>query len=939
MFKLVKVDKGECDMELYDLRVNHLCNPLGYEMNKTVFSWKVKNAVGKKQEAARIRVGESENFETLIMDTGFLENLSSIASQVDEPLMPCKRYFWDVTVRTDKGEEAVSSVSWFETGKMDEAWHAEWITCDNQQKRHPIFKKKISLRGKVIRARLYICGLGLYEAFYENERIGEEYLTPYCNDYSEWVQYQTYDVTEKLQKEGMLSVLLGNGWYKGRFGFDNPSESGFYGDKWKLRAELSIEYEDGSKDIVGTDGSWRVERSNLTFSEIYDGEHRDDTLPKLPEEAAIVCEAEKGKLTARLSTPVTVHEQIKPKELIVTPNGETVLDLGQEFTGIFSLQVKEEKGTKIHIQTGEVLQNGNFYRDNLRTAKSEYVYISDGKEKNICPHFTFYGYRYVQIEGKEHLEKDDFTGLALYSEIPETGNVETGNPLVNQLISNIRWGMKSNFLDVPTDCPQRDERMGWTGDAQIFSAAATYLADTYSFYKKYLYDMACEQKTRGGKVPQVIPNFGKEGTSSVWGDAACIIPWNLYLFYGDQTILEEQFESMRSWVDYIRRTDQKNHCWRQEFHYGDWLALDHPTGGENGFLGGTDERFIADVSYAVSAGIVKKAAHILGLEKEEAEYGAVEKAQYEWIQQEYYTATGKCCIRTQTAQLLTLKYHLSENEEEARKMLRILLDESDGKLRTGFVGTPLLCKVLSENEMDDLAYELLLNEEFPGWLYEVKLGATTIWERWNSLDKNGCISGTQMNSLNHYAAGAVAEWIFRYAAGINMDETDISKAGFKAVKFTPRLNRTLGYAKASYESAMGLYACAWELEDETHVKVSVQVPFGGKAQLIIPEAEKSIFDDKENPMFADVRDGICYLTAGDYTVEYTIEKKPASYSIDTSMRKLLEQEEIKKFIGSMIPLETLPREFMPMSLRKLAVQFGGAQEEQLEQINEVLKKF
>ena len=374
-------------MELYDLRVNHLCNPLGYEMNKTVFSWKVKNAVGKKQEAARIRIGELENFETLIMDTGFSKNLSSIASQVDVPLMPCKRYFWDVTVRTDKGEEAVSSVSWFETGKMDEAWHAEWITCDNQQKRHPIFKKKISLRGKVIRARLYICGLGLYEAFYENERIGEEYLTPYCNDYSEWVQYQTYDVTEMLQKEGMLSVLLGNGWYKGRFGFDNPSESGFYGDKWKLRAELSIEYEDGSKDIVGTDESWRVERSNLIFSEIYDGEHRDDTLPKLPEEAAIVCEAEKGKLTARLSTPVTVHEQIKPKELIVTPNGETVLDLGQEFTGIFSLQVKEEKGTKIHIQTGEILQNGNFYRDNLRTAMS--IFQME-KKKIYVPilHFT-----------------------------------------------------------------------------------------------------------------------------------------------------------------------------------------------------------------------------------------------------------------------------------------------------------------------------------------------------------------------------------------------------------------------------------------------------------------------------------------------------------------------------------------------------------------------
>lgn len=928
-------------MKLYDLRVNHLCNPLGYEMRKTTFSWKIKEALGKRQAAARIRIGEKENLDAgnLLADTGFLENLSSVASTIDVPLMPCKRYFWDVTVQTELGEEATSNVQWFETGKMDKEWNAEWISCDSRQKRHPIFQKKIDLKGSVKKARLYICGLGLYEAFYGDERIGEEYLTPYCNDYNEWIQYQTYDVTEMLRKDGILSVLLGNGWYKGRFGFDNPSESGYYGNEWKLKAELDIEYEDGSEDIIGTDESWRVKRSKLIFSEIYDGEHRDDTLPEVPVEAAVICEQPKGKLTARYSTPVTVHEQLKPTKLVLTPRGETVLDLGQEFTGIFSLRVKEPKGTKIHIQTGEILQNDNFYRDNLRTAKSEYIYISDGKEKVIYPHFTFYGYRYVKIEGMTHLKKEDFTGLALYSEIPETGNIETRNPLVNQLISNIRWGMKSNFLDVPTDCPQRDERMGWTGDAQIFSAAATYLADTYSFYKKYLYDMACEQKVRDGKVPQVIPNFGKEGTSSVWGDAACIIPWNLYLFYGDQAILEEQFDSMRSWVDYIHRMDQENHCWREEFHYGDWLALDHPTGGENGFMGGTDERFIADVSYAVSAGIVKKAAHILGRKREETEYEAIEKSQYDWIKKEYYTQTGKCCIRTQTAQLLTLKYHLSENEDEARKMLRILLDESDGKLKTGFVGTPLLCKVLSENEMDDLAYELFLNEEFPGWLNEVKLGATTIWERWNSLDENGCISGTQMNSLNHYAAGAVAEWIFRYVVGINMDETDFSAAGFRKMSFTPRLKQSLGYAKGSYESAMGRYSCAWEFQDDTHVKISVSVPFGANARLILPEAGESVFNDKKNPMFRDVKDGVCYLTAGEYTVEYSVEKKTAAYDIDTSMRKLLEHVAVREFIGSLIPLETLPKEFMPISFRKLAVQFGSAEDEQLEQINEVLKTF
>lgn len=927
-------------MEIYCLQVNHLKNPLGYKMEKTVFSWKVRGAEGKRQTAARIRVGESENLEigNVILDTGFSESLSSAASEVRVALTPCRRYFWDVTVRTDKDEEAVSSVQWFETGKMNEPWSAKWISCNSGQERHPVFKKNIVLKAEVQKARLYICGLGVYEAFYEENRIGDEYLAPYCNDYHEWVQYQTYDVTEILKKEGVLSVLLGNGWYKGRFGFDTDPESRYYGNEWKLKAELKVVYKDGRTEIIGTDEDWTVERSNIIFSGIYDGEQQDDTLPSLPEERAVLCSPPEGELTERLSTPVTIHEKFQPKELIHTPAGETVLDLGQEFTGIFSLHVDEPAGTKIHIQTGEVLQGGNFYRENLRTAKSEYIYISDGKEKTICPHFTFYGYRYVKVEGIKNLKKEDFTGLALYSEIPQTGSITTGNELVNQLISNIRWGMKSNFLDIPTDCPQRDERMGWTGDAQIFSPAATYLADTYSFYRKYLYDMACEQKAGNGKVPQVVPSFGKGGTSSVWGDAACIIPWNMYLFYGDKSILEEQFESMRSWVDYIRRTDGQTHKWREQFHFGDWLALDHPLGGENGFLGGTDERFIADVSYYVSAGIVKKAACVLGKKKETEEYGSLEKNQYEWIKKEYYTQTGKCCIRTQTAQLLTLQYGLSEKPEEARRMLETLLDESEGKLKTGFVGTPLLCKVLSDNGMDDRAYELLLNEEFPGWLNEVKLGATTIWERWNSLDENGCISGTQMNSLNHYAAGTIAEWIFKYAVGISLNEDEPDTPGFRKVLLMPRLNRKLGHVKGDYDSAAGMYKCAWEFMDENHVRVTVRVPFGGSAELILPEADKEVLKDKDNPMFRDVRGKSIFLQPGDYTVEYPVEINEGVCSIDTSMRQLLENEAARRFLGSLIPIEMLPKEFMPMSFRRLAMQFGdGAQEEQLNEIDAVLR--
>lgn len=926
-------------MEIYAKRVNQLKNPLGYMMEKIVFSWKVRGSRGINQRNARIRVGKTSdlNEQSIIYDSGFSEKLSSIGTELELSLQPRKRYFWAVTVRSDQGEEISSSVQWFETGKMEEAWSAKWITCNKSQERLPIFFQDISLRGQVQNARLYICGLGLYEAFYDGQRIGNEYLAPYCNNYNEWVQYQTYDLTEVLGKNGQLSVLLGNGWYKGRFGFDNDSESNYYGTDWKLLAELHIQYTDGTEEIFGTDESWLVKRSTIYFSDIYDGEQRDDTLPDLPEEKVMLCEPPLGQLTARLSTPVTIHEKFNPVNLITTPAGETVLDLGQEFTGIFSLYVNEPVGTKIHIQTGEILQNGNFYRENLRTAKSEYIYISDGKAKMIQPQFTFYGYRYVKIQGIKRLNKEDFKGLALYSEIPTVGTISTGNELVNKLISNIRWGMKSNFLDVPTDCPQRDERMGWTGDAQIFTPAATFMSDTYAFYRKYLFDMASEQKQMNGKVPQVVPSFGKTGTSSVWGDAACIIPWKLYQFYGDKTILEDQFESMKEWVDYIRGIDGNEHNWRKEFHYGDWLALDHPLGGENGFMGGTDECFIADVYYAISLGIVTKAAHVLGKLKEQEVYSKLENKQYEWIKKEYYTQTGKCCIRTQTAQLLTLEYKLSHNLDEARKMLRILLEESDGKLKTGFVGTPLLCKVLSENNMDDLAYELLLNEEFPGWLNEVKLGATTIWERWNSLDENGDISGTQMNSLNHYAAGAVVEWMFKFVAGINIDEEDAETPGFRKVIFTPRLNRKLKHAEASYDSATGVYRSSWKFLDENNVCVSVEVPFGGVASLILPEANEELFQDRSNPIFTQVKDGICILKAGKYSINYRIQEKDFTYDVDCSMKELLSNEAIKQFLGSSIPLEHLPKEFMNLSLRKLAVQFGSVQEEQLNEINKLLK--
>lgn len=928
-------------MQIYDCKVNHLTNPLGFRMTRTVFSWKVKDAEGKRQEEARIQIATDENMTELLKDTGWSEKPDSLAAEVKLELKSVTRYYWTVSVRSEKGEEAESPVQWFETGKREQPWIGKWITCDNNEPRHPYFEKEIHLKEgkKVEKARFYVCGLGLYEAFYNEMRIGDEYLTPYSNDYTQWIQYQTYDVTEMLREspDGKVSILLGNGWYKGRFGFSEEGKNGYWGKEWKLIGELQISYQDGTSEVIGTDESWTVRRSNITFSNFYDGEHRDDTLEALPQESAVFCEAPKGKLTDRMSLPVRVHETFVPEELIHTPAGELVFDLGQEFAGLFTLRVHEPKGTKIHIQTGEVMQNDNFYNENLRSAKSEYIYISDGEEHVLQPHFTYYGYRYVKVKGVHDLKKEDFTGLALYSEMQEEGRITTGNELVNRLIENARWGLKSNFIDVPTDCPQRDERLGWTGDAQVFSPTATYLEDTYAFYAKYLYDMGKEQSHRGGKVPDVVPSPGLDSTACVWGDSSCIMPWNLYLFYGDKSILEDQFESMRSWVDYIRKVDGDNHGWRYVFHYGDWLALDNPQPGPEQVLGGTDEEFIANLYYAVSAGLVAKAAGVIGKKEEKVFYQKLSEEQFEIVKQEYYSPTGRCCIKTQTALLLTLKYNLSCNEELVKKQLRKLYDDNDGKLKTGFVGTPLMCNILSDHGMEDIAYGLLLNEEYPGWLYEVKLGATTVWERWNSLLEDGTISGIGMNSMNHYSYGAIVEWMFRHGAGINTMDT---APGLRKVSLVPTPNWQLRFMKASYESACGIYRCGWKMTAPDEITVEAEVPFGGMAELHLPYVPEEVLMNQTNPVTANVKDGICFLEAGTYQISYKMTRSMCPvYTLDSTWRELRKENEISQFLEE-LSLNYIPQQYVGNTVKETRELFQAAvPEEKMKKLEEFLKKF
>lgn len=869
------------------MRVNQLTNPLGYDFHRIIFAW-ISDSIDVRD--TRILVEDED--EEIVADTDFAK-LNALGKEVKCALKPRCRYYWTVQERTLSGEIRSSDKAFFETGKMEEAWSGKWITCEKKEKRLPYFEKsfEIDQDKRVKSARLYMSGLGLYEIELNGKAITNERLAPGSYCYQDYIQIWDYDMISSIQNENRLSILLGDGWYKGRYHF-GEEVPGFYGDSYLLLGEMHIEYEDGTETIISTDDTWEIKRSNILFSGIYDGEIVDDTLPKIPLERALLYEKEMPPLIGRISLPVIEHEHFNGK-VIITPKNETVLDIGQNMAGIFTLRVQVPKGQKVHLQFGEVLQNGCFYRDNLRSAKAEYSYISDGEEHILRPHFTYYGYRYVKVSGIDRLDPKDFIGIALYTDIPIQAKLTTGNEKVNKLISNTIWGMKSNFVDVPTDCPQRDERMGWTGDTQVFSETACYLGQPYAFYRKYLYDTGMEQKRREGAVPDVVPAFRMKGSCSVWGDMTCILPWNMYLFSGDISILETHYEHMKAWVEYIKRTDGDSHHWREVFHYGDWLALDHQVGGSAQTRGGTDEGFIADVYYRKSALIVAKTAKLLGNLEDEKIYRALADSILRDLQDEFFSPTGRCCIHTQTGYLLTLSEGLADRyragadgmtgHEKAEKGLKDLLEENSGKLTTGFVGTPYLCEVLTEEGMLREAFSLLLNEDYPGWLYEINLGATTIWERWNSLDETGHISSTGMNSLNHYAYGAITGWIFKRVAGIRPDQ---SAPGFRKAVIEPHVSNKLKELHMIYPTLSGTYEICWKVIDINHLYVKVVVPVGCTARLSLPLSNDEAMD----------------LSSGTY--EYTYETcKPVwkGRSVEDKLKELLMDYDVRTLISNYFP--------------------------------------
>lgn len=911
-------------MKVSNVKINGILNPLGYLMERVSCSWKVEDTKAAKQKSVKIEAAKDLNFENIIFRKEG-EALCQTGEVLDFALESCRRYFIRVTVTTDLDETAVSEPAFFETAKLEDKWAGKWITTEDADTFHPVFVKEFSAEKQVSSARLYISGLGLFIASLNGKKLGEEVLTPYYSNYHDEIQYITYDLTDRFaegQTKHELKVSLGNGWYKGKFGLAGQAEN--FGSRFQMIAEIHLNYEDGSSEVIGTDESWLYQGTDTQLSDIYDGETIDRLLwdgKENERKQAVLTKAE-GTLTERYSLPVMEMEELRVKDVIHTPAGETVLDFGQNFAGYVSFHSKQPRGAKVVLDFGEILQNGNFYNDNYRAAKSQFTYISDGREEEVKPQFTYFGFRYVRVTGWQgELKAEDFTGKALYSQMKVTGKIETGHAGVNQLFSNTMWGQKSNSIDFPTDCPQRDERLGWTGDVQVFSGTASYNMDTAAFYHKFLHDLRTEQKKYDGIVPGVIPVLDPNGPifSSIWGDIATFLPTVLYEHFGDKSALEASYPMMKDWVDKITKEDKAR---GQKFLYdfgnqlGDWLALDGRT--EQSMKGGTDEYYLGSCYYAMSVKKTADAAVILRKSEDEAYYRELYGKIKEAIIREYYTETGRLSIDTQTGYIIALYSGIYKDKSRVVEGLKSRLYKDCYKLKGGFAGAPVMCRVLAENGLEEEAFYFLLQKGYPGWMHCIDLGATTVWERWNSVLDNGMISGVLMNSLNHYSFGSIVEYLYRDVAGLKALEP-----GFKKALITPLMNQKLKYIKMSYDCGYGTYRVEWEIKKDGNVHVAVEVPFGCSAVVGLPF----------------YNGGTKEVAAGVYAYDY----KPSTdlrclYTKKTLFKDMMQNPKALEIIDRISPLlqhflSSGDEEFLNESLMTLqGMSFLGFSEEEIEKL-------
>ncbi|HJP59689.1 MAG TPA: family 78 glycoside hydrolase catalytic domain, partial [Gemmatimonadaceae bacterium] len=769
------------DLRVEPTKAEYLHNPIGIDARTPRLSWRIYSTRrGTMQRAYDLRVATDSSSLALkpLWESGRVaSNASTLRPYAGPALRSGTRYYWQVRVWDDAGRVSPwSPPGFWETALLDRAdWTANWITPDlaedtTRSNPSPMLRRAFTLGRGIASARLYVTSLGLNIVELNGKRVTDALFRPGWTSYNKRLQYDTYDVTSLLKTgENAIGVTLGDGWYRGRLGWGG--QRNVYGSRLGLLAQIVVRYANGQRQIIATDKDWKSATGPIIKSDIYDGETYDARLEKAGWSQSGYNDASwrgvrtfagvNADLIAPVGPPVRRMHEIKPVRIIRTPAGETVFDLGQNMVGWVRLKVSGPAGTTVRLRHAEVLDKaGNFYTANLREAQQTVRYTLKGTGvEEYEPHFTFQGFRYVAVDsfpGTPTL--DAITGIVLYSDLTPTGTFETSNPLLNQLQRNIVWGQRGNFLDVPTDCPQRDERLGWTGDAQVFSRTAAFNMDVSGFFSKWLGDVAADQKPNGA-VPFVIPDVLQQKEqdipgSSGWADVATIVPWNIYQAYGDTALLARQYPSMRKWVEYERAHAGPTLIWNTGWHFGDWLAFQTTRADYPGAT--TDKDLIATAYFAHSTDLLARAAEVLGRTEDARNYRDLFAKIRRAFQREFVTSSGRVTSNTQTAYVLALDFDLLPDSLRANAASRLAEDvERMGHLTTGFLGTPALTRMLSSTDHLDEAYKLLLNEEYPSWLYEVKQGATTIWERWDGRKPDSTFEEASMNSFNHYAYGAV----------------------------------------------------------------------------------------------------------------------------------------------------------------------------------------
>lgn len=810
---------------LYDLKCEYQSFPMGVDEPFPRFCWKLESDHNHVIQAAYQICVEG------MWDSGKqLSDQSIFVEYQGPPLSPRTCYRWKVRVWDHYGEQSDWYFGTFETGLMGTPWQAKWISSEQAPQALPVFERNFQIKNSIERARVYATAYGMYDISINGVRAGDYYFAPGQTSYQKRLQYQTYDVTELL-KEGTntIHITLAKGWCKGRYPFQNKSD--FFGcPENAVLAQLILTEKDGSETLIGTDHTWRCTTGPLLFSEIYDGEIYDARAESNPQPNLLIKELSLGydNLIAQQCEGVAIMDTITPIEMITTPKGETVIDFGQNMVGWAAFTVTGHAGDEVVLSHAEILdKEGNFYTGNLRTAKQQNRYILREGTQTWHPRFSFQGFRYVRVDKfPGEVTLDQFRGLVVYTKMKQTGWFRCSEPSVNQLFSNIIWSQKGNFIDIPTDCPQRDERVGWTGDAQVFCKTAAMNMDVSGFFNKWLGDVSADQ-TEEGATLIFVPSMQETQTSSAWGDAAAVCPWEMYTAYGDRRLLERQYPSMKRWVEYIRCQGENEFLWNTGFHFGDWLGLDAQQGS---YKGATSDDFIASAFYAYSVQLIQKAAAALGYQEEAEDYRNLYQNILAHFQQEFVTPNGRLSEQTQTAHVLALKFGLADPIRTANT-LKQMLEKNNKKLTTGFVGTPYLCLALSEHGLHSLAYDLLLQTEFPSWLYSVSKGATTIWEHWDGIRPDGSFWSDQMNSYNHYAYGSIGAWMYSVMAGISP-----LQPGYRKIRIAPVTDDRISYVSAKIETEYGAVCSSWE-KQENEITYSVTIPCNTTAEFIFQNGE------------------------------------------------------------------------------------------------------